>query len=72
VAAGSPLDPRILLIAKGWGYATVNTSSIQADNGAGLTQGIIGLVNKGQHRAARRLGRALGVGVGREPRARLL
>jgi hypothetical protein len=39
------------VLAKGWGYATINTSSIQADNGAGLTQGIIGLVNKGQPRA---------------------
>lgn len=38
------------LIAAGWGYATVNPASIQADNGAGLTKGIIGLVNKGQPR----------------------
>ena len=38
------------LIADGWGYATVNPVSIQADNGAGLTKGIIGLVNKGQPR----------------------
>ena len=38
------------LIAAGWGYAMVNPSSIQADNGAGLTRGIIGLVNKGQPR----------------------
>jgi hypothetical protein len=38
------------LIANGWGYAIVNPSSIQADNGAGLTRGIIGLVNKGQPR----------------------
>src|SRR5215831_3009376 len=38
------------LIAKGWGYASINTTSIQADNGAGLTRGIIGLVNKGQER----------------------
>jgi hypothetical protein len=38
------------LIADGWGYATVNPASIQADNGAGLTKGIIGLVNKGQPR----------------------
>lgn len=38
------------LIADGWGYATVNPASIQADNGAGLTHGIIGLVNKGQPR----------------------
>jgi hypothetical protein len=38
------------LIADGWGYATIDPSSIQADNGAGLTRGIIGLVNKGQPR----------------------
>ncbi len=38
------------LIAAGWGYATINPGSIQADNGAGLTKGIIGLVNKGQAR----------------------
>ncbi|MEQ8807616.1 MAG: acetylxylan esterase, partial [Imperialibacter sp.] len=33
-----------------WGYATIEPASIQADNGAGLTRGIIGLVNKGQPR----------------------
>jgi lysophospholipase L1-like esterase len=38
------------LIADGWGVATINPSSIQPDNGAGLTKGIIGLVNKGQPR----------------------
>ena len=38
------------LIADGWGYAYVNPTSIQADNGAGLTKGIIGLVNQGQAR----------------------
>jgi hypothetical protein len=38
------------LIADGWGYAIINPASIQADNGAGLTRGIIGLVNKGQPR----------------------
>lgn len=38
------------LIAAGWGYATISPPSIQADNGAGLTKGIIGLVNKGQPR----------------------
>jgi len=38
------------VLAKGWGYATLATSTIQTDNGAGLTQGIIGLVNKGQRR----------------------
>jgi lysophospholipase L1-like esterase len=38
------------LIAGGWGYALLNPTSVQADNGAGLTKGIIGLVNKGQFR----------------------
>jgi len=38
------------LIEAGWGYAFLNPSSVQADNGAGLTKGIIGLVNKGQPR----------------------
>jgi peptidoglycan/xylan/chitin deacetylase (PgdA/CDA1 family) len=38
------------VLAKGWGYATIVANSIQADNGEGLTQGIIGLVNKGQPR----------------------
>src|SRR5688572_2919294 len=38
------------LIAAGWGYATISPNSIQPDNGAGLTKGIIGLVNKGQPR----------------------
>jgi lysophospholipase L1-like esterase len=38
------------LIANGWGYVLLDTSSIQADNGAGLTKGIVGLTNKGQPR----------------------
>src|SRR5215471_14125183 len=38
------------LIADGWGYVGINPGSIQADNGAGLTRGIIGLVNKGEPR----------------------
>jgi hypothetical protein len=38
------------LLAAGWGYATIIPASIQADNGAGLTKGIIGLVNRGQPR----------------------
>jgi lysophospholipase L1-like esterase len=37
-------------LAKGWGYALLDPGSIQADNGAGLTRGIIGLCNKGQPR----------------------
>jgi hypothetical protein len=38
------------LIADGWGFASLSPVSIQADNGAGLTRGIIGLVNKGEPR----------------------
>jgi len=38
------------LIADGWGYILIDPNSIQADNGAGITRGIIGLVNKGQPR----------------------
>lgn len=47
-----PTDPSPTerLLAAGWGYVTLDTNSIQADNGAGLTKGIIGLVNKGQPR----------------------
>jgi hypothetical protein len=38
------------ILAKGWGYAHLNPGSVQGDCGAGLTSGIIGLVNKGQPR----------------------
>jgi hypothetical protein len=40
------------VLAKGWGYAVLVPTGIQADNGAGLTKGIIGLCNKGQPRKA--------------------
>jgi (4-O-methyl)-D-glucuronate---lignin esterase len=55
------------LIANGWGYALLDTSSIQADNGAGLTKGIIGLTNKGQPRKPEDWGalRAWGWGASR-------
>jgi hypothetical protein len=45
---GPPWQQQVL--AKGWGYAILIPGSVQADNGAGLTEGIIGLVNKGQPR----------------------
>src|SRR5882724_10004434 len=48
VTAGPTWQQQIL--ARGWGYASIIPGSIQADNGAGLTQGIIGLCNKGQPR----------------------
>jgi len=47
---GSDPPPAEQLIADGWGYALLDTGSVQADNGAGLTKGIIGLTNKGQPR----------------------
>jgi len=56
---GRPMPPRPAptgptwqqqVLAKGWGYAILIPTSVQADNGAGLRQGIIGLVNKGQPR----------------------
>jgi len=55
------------LIAGGWGYALLDTSSIQADNGSGLTKGIIGLTNKGQARKPEDWGalRAWGWGASR-------
>ena len=38
------------VLARGWGYAILIPTTVQADTGEGLTQGIIGLVNKGQPR----------------------
>jgi hypothetical protein len=40
------------VLEAGWGYAILAPGSIQADNGAGLRSGIIGLVNKGGPRKA--------------------
>ena len=47
---GGGLSWQQQVLAKGWGYAIIVPNSIQADNGAGLTKGIIGLCNKGQAR----------------------
>ncbi len=56
--AGAPPRPpspgptwQELVLARGWGYAVYVPTSVQPDNGAGLTRGIIGLVNKGQPRS---------------------
>lgn len=38
------------LLEKGWGYAILIPTSYQADHGAGLRKGIIGLTNKEEHR----------------------
>ena len=45
-----------LVLARGWGYATYDPYLVQADNGAGLTEGIIGLVNQGRPRAPEQWG----------------
>jgi hypothetical protein len=51
-AAPQATDPPATqqLIAAGWGFVSLRPTSVQPDNGAGLTRGIIGLVNKGQPR----------------------
>ncbi|MCP9770452.1 acetylxylan esterase [Lacihabitans sp. LS3-19] len=52
IGLGSANEPtwKEQLISRGIGYAILVPSSIQADNGAGLTKGIIGLTNKGAYR----------------------
>ncbi len=45
---GIPWQQQVL--ARGWGFAILNPVSYQADDGAGLTEGMIGLMNKGQPR----------------------
>jgi hypothetical protein len=55
------------LIAAGWGFVLFDPASVQADNGAGITRGIIGLANKGQPRNPEQWGalRAWAWGAGR-------
>jgi hypothetical protein len=55
------------LVADGWGFVLFDPASVQADDGAGLTRGIIGLVNKGQPRKPEDWGalRAWAWGAGR-------
>jgi hypothetical protein len=43
-------DSAKLLLEHGWGFVGRNSGEVQADNGAGLDKGIIGLTNKGQPR----------------------
>jgi hypothetical protein len=61
------LTPQERLLAAGWGYVTIDPSTIQPDNGAGLTRGIIGLTNMGQPRKPDQWGalRAWGWGASR-------
>jgi hypothetical protein len=55
------------LIGAGWGFVLFDPASVQADDGAGLARGIIGLVNKGQPRKPEDWGalRAWAWGAGR-------
>ena len=34
------------VLARGWGYATFNTGSVQPDDAASLTRGVVGLVER--------------------------
>ncbi len=43
-------SPVVQVLARGWAMATVNTGNIQADNGAGFSEGIIGLSLNGAAR----------------------
>lgn len=55
---GQPTGPtwKQQLLAKGWGYAVLVPWSIQADYGAGISLGIIGLVNRGETRTPEQWG----------------
>ncbi len=46
----NPVDAAKLVLSAGWGFVSRDLTGVQADNGAGLDQGIIGLVNEGQPR----------------------
>src|SRR6202000_2683860 len=46
----NPPDPAQLLLGQGWGFVGRSSNEVQADNGAGLDKGIIGLVNHGRPR----------------------
>jgi hypothetical protein len=55
------------LVAAGWGFVRFDPASVQADDGAGITRGIIGLCNHGQPRTPEQWGalRAWAWGAGR-------
>ena len=63
---GDPPNPW-QLVAAGWGFVLLDPASVQADDEAGLTRGIIGLMNHGQPRSPEDWGslRAWGWGAGR-------
>jgi hypothetical protein len=62
-----PPSPAVAALKRGWAYVAYYPYSVQADNGAGLKEGIIGLVNGGKTRDATEWGalRAWGWGASR-------
>ncbi|MBS0470605.1 MAG: acetylxylan esterase [Proteobacteria bacterium] len=46
----APAALRAQVLARGWAAASLDVSTIQANNGAGLTQGVIGVFNNGHPR----------------------
>jgi hypothetical protein len=62
-----PPSPAVAALKRGWVYVAYYPYSVQADNGAGLKDGIIGLVNGGKAREATEWGalRAWGWGASR-------
>ena len=64
---GSDATATEQLAVDGWGFVFLDPTSVQPDNGAGLTRGIIGLVNRGQPRKPEDWGalRAWGWGASR-------
>jgi hypothetical protein len=54
---GFPIPPKTgpdwmeQVIGRGWGYAILVPNTIQPDDGAGLTEGVIGLASRGRPRA---------------------
>lgn len=62
-----PPSPAVAALKRGWTYVAYYPYSVQADNGAGLSSGIIGLVNGGKPREATEWGalRAWGWGASR-------
>ncbi|MBO9574932.1 MAG: hypothetical protein J7494_04275 [Sphingobium sp.] len=62
-----PPSPAVTALKRGWAYVAYYPYSVQADNGAGLKDGIIGLVNGGKVRGPTEWGalRAWGWGASR-------
>jgi hypothetical protein len=50
IRAPSGPPPQQQVLARGWGYAVFDATSLQPDNTPGLTRGIIGLVSRGRAR----------------------